>query len=176
MSINRNLYDCSVVILGHPDVTAVWGRSKPEFKCAPFVRIMEGSQWSDDGNTKFPAHDFILSGGEALLALRQAINEALGSQPTSAASDVLAERQRQITQEGWTSERDDQYIHGDLPSAAAAYAMYAAGDTEPNILRLWPWESKWWKPTNPRRSLVKAAALLLAEIERLDRATLKEGK
>ena len=34
----------------------------------------------------------------------------------------------------------------------------------------WPWEPRWWKPKNPRRDLVRAAALLIAEIERLDRA------
>jgi hypothetical protein len=36
----------------------------------------------------------------------------------------------------------------------------------------WPWDLKWWKPTTPRRDLVKAAALIVAEIERLDRAAL----
>jgi hypothetical protein len=35
----------------------------------------------------------------------------------------------------------------------------------------WPWSQDWWKPTNPRRDLVKAGALIAAEIERLDRAT-----
>ena len=29
----------------------------------------------------------------------------------------------------------------------------------------------WFKPTTPRRDLVKAGALIIAEIERLDRAT-----
>lgn len=39
----------------------------------------------------------------------------------------------------------------------------------------WPttWAEDWWKPKNPRRDLVRAAALLIAEIERLDRAALK---
>ena len=34
----------------------------------------------------------------------------------------------------------------------------------------WPWAEKWWKPGERRRMLVKSAALILAEIERLDRA------
>lgn len=34
----------------------------------------------------------------------------------------------------------------------------------------WTWDRSWWKPTNRRRDLVKAGALILAEIERLDRA------
>lgn len=39
-------------------------------------------------------------------------------------------------------------------------------------MSLWPhsWASCWFKPTNRRRDLVKAAALLIAEIDRLDRA------
>ena len=28
----------------------------------------------------------------------------------------------------------------------------------------WPWYSRWWKPTSDRRDLIKAAALLVAEI------------
>ncbi|MNY70647.1 hypothetical protein D3C86_2088230 [compost metagenome] len=35
----------------------------------------------------------------------------------------------------------------------------------------WPWSEDWWKPSpEPRRNLVKAGALILADIERLDRA------
>lgn len=35
---------------------------------------------------------------------------------------------------------------------------------------------EWWKPTNRRRDLVKAAALILAEIERLDRKDTPNGQ
>ena len=34
----------------------------------------------------------------------------------------------------------------------------------------WPWDPAWWKPIDPRCDLVKAGALILAEIERIDRA------
>ena len=36
---------------------------------------------------------------------------------------------------------------------------------------LWPWDEKWFKrsPDNRRLELIKAAALIIAEIERLDR-------
>lgn len=92
-------------------------------------------------------------------------------QPTAAAHDVLAERLRQVSVEGWTSEHDDEYQHGSLASAAGCYAMYTlaypAGDPHPN----WPWDKAWWKPSDDRRrNLVKAGALILAEIERIDRA------
>lgn len=88
---------------------------------------------------------------------------------TQAARDVLAERQRQITEEGWTLGDDDLQIHGQIARAAAAYALNAAGypATSKDI---WPWLDHWWKPGTPRRDLVKAAALIIAEIERLDRA------
>jgi hypothetical protein len=35
----------------------------------------------------------------------------------------------------------------------------------------WPWDASWWKPSNdPVRNLVKAGALIAAEIDRLQRA------
>nr|WP_238925134.1 hypothetical protein [Achromobacter insuavis] len=107
---------------------------------------------------------------------------AAGDALTAAARDVLAERQRQRQQEGWTDERDDEYDLGELASAAAAYARYAALQTatdDPHPLRrplvdLWPWDAAWWKPGAARRNLEKAGALVLAEIERLDRAAQRK--
>ncbi|WP_448196086.1 ead/Ea22-like family protein [Raoultella planticola] len=100
---------------------------------------------------------------------------------TAAAADVLAERQRQVTTEGWTPEHDDKYEHGQLAGAASCYARHVNSrgwvfHSDPDNYRQepestnWPWHHDWWKPTNPRRDLVKAGALILAEIERLDRA------
>jgi hypothetical protein len=94
---------------------------------------------------------------------------------TQAAKDVLAERQRQIEEEGWTPEHDDGHPYGELGMAAACYAVEASSNItlDHDLCGAppeWPWEPKWWKPSvDPRRNLVKAAALLLAEIERLDR-------
>lgn len=84
--------------------------------------------------------------------------------------DVVEERQRQRTDEGWTSEHDDEHNNHELAHAAVSYAAYE-GPVPPS---LWPWDAKWWKPTDRRRSLVKAAALLVAEIERIDRAQSKD--
>ena len=91
---------------------------------------------------------------------------------TDAARDVIAERHRQQNIEGWTPEHDNSQIYGEIAIAAACYAIgpnhkmsggaYAVG-------RLWPWDRRWWKPKDRRRDLVKAGALILAEIERLDR-------
>lgn len=86
---------------------------------------------------------------------------------SKALNDVIAERQRQVGIEGWTPEYDDQYVHGELAKAAGCYAML--NDRHPSPEE-WPWAEEWWKPTTTRRDLVKAGALILAEIERLDRA------
>ena len=98
---------------------------------------------------------------------------------TQAARDVLAERRRQIEKEGWTPEHDDQHVNGGLAAAAACYAMQAANDTRGIATRIvpapWPWARRWWKPKDQRRNLVKAAALILSEIERLDRAAGAKG-
>ncbi|WP_240049387.1 hypothetical protein [Burkholderia thailandensis] len=92
------------------------------------------------------------------------------------ARDVLAERRRQIEREGWTPARDDQYRDHELSCAAGCYAMYTlaypAGDPPP----AWPWAADWWKPTTHRRNLVKAGALILAEIERIDRDAARAGE
>lgn len=94
--------------------------------------------------------------------------------------DVQAERRRQIEAEGWTPEHDDEHSHGQMARAAACYAL--AGSSAPNdgtaallVSLAWPWDEQWWKPTTVRRDLVKACALALAEIERLDRACISQS-
>ena len=88
---------------------------------------------------------------------------------TDAAADVLAERQRQTSVENWTAAHDDKYTAHELLSAACCYAMCHRLDPE-TLPANWPWDASWWKPTTQRRNLIKATALILAEIERLDRA------
>ncbi len=97
---------------------------------------------------------------DVVVNIFEAMKGRLSSSP--AASDVLAERQRQIEVEGWTAEFDDGYRDNELARAAACYAV--------GVTAYWPWDLDWWKPSERRRDLVKAAALLIAEIERLDRA------
>lgn len=98
--------------------------------------------------------------GEKVLAARIAASAAEGGEAV-AWRDVIAERQRQISAEGWTPEHDDVHASHELRRAAACYMLGNGGN--------WPWDWRWWKPTTDRRNLVKAAALLIAEIERLDR-------
>lgn len=87
---------------------------------------------------------------------------------------ITAERQRQIEEEGRTLEGDRTYTSEQLARAAAAYAT-PARFREPlqgHVVRmpaLWPWEARFWKPTphDRVRELIKAGALIAAEIDRL---------
>ena len=84
--------------------------------------------------------------------------------------DLLAERLRQVDDEGWSPEHDDQHAVGELAAAAACYCHpEPCMDDTRGVPFSWPWVRRWWKPTDRRRDLVKAGALILAEIERLDR-------
>ncbi|WP_240440663.1 hypothetical protein [Pseudomonas aeruginosa] len=115
--------------------------------------------------------------GKALLReLRTVLAAAPGTEVPQAWLDVQAERRRQVTAEGWTPEHDDEHNGGELADAAACYALWAGGINPGNWREFWPWAPEWLKHSEPRRMLVKAGALILAEIERLDRAAPgKEG-
>ena len=96
---------------------------------------------------------------------------------SKAIDDIAAERQRQIDQEGWTPEHDDHHDASEMALVAASYCYSAAQVDEEawthdkqRHLPEWPWEQHWWKPKSPREDLVRAGALIAAEIDRLDRA------
>lgn len=102
--------------------------------------------------------------------------------------DIGRERLRQMTDEGWTTRHDDAHDKGQMARAAGCYAIaagmsddqretYAVGDPHTGLhwhrtvllTRWWPWSMGWWKPKDRRRDLIRAGALIVAEIERLDR-------
>ncbi len=95
---------------------------------------------------------------------------------SKALKDIEAERTRQINQEGWSHEHDDQYQFNELAMAAVCYINETG-----TVNRVggkpwgWPWDASWWKPSDRRRNLIKAAALLVAEIERIDRSSVSVG-
>jgi hypothetical protein len=98
----------------------------------------------------------------------------------SALEDIAAERKRQIEAEGWSLDHDDMHVNGEMARAGAGYAFHAGLSDEERAKGFpqgWPagWAFAWWKPTSRRRDLIKAGALILAEIERLDRAAKAEG-
>lgn len=89
---------------------------------------------------------------------------------------IADERDRQIEKEGWTAAHDDTTGHqnGEMIDAALSYIRAAINYDHPamrNPPKEWPWERQWWKPApTPLRNLVKAGALIAAEIDRLIRA------
>lgn len=103
---------------------------------------------------------------------------------SSAYMPVYRERMRQISTEGFSREHDDQWEQAELNHAASSYCLIASlqarfgsiPDLHKHRSGEWPWAPKWWKPSpDPRRNLVKAGALILAEIERLDRIAARQG-
>jgi hypothetical protein len=121
--------------------------------------------WQNDEAMKsvLDMYDPVLKGGAGLIAM---------------------ERQRQIKQEGWSAEHDDEHTEGDLIKAAYCYAEAALSvemhgelpTLEGMELGIWPWEKEWWKPSpDPVRNLVFAGALIAAEIDRLQRKDRDES-
>ena len=94
------------------------------------------------------------------------------AQRTNAAlAEIAGERERQVNVEGWTEAHDDQHDDGSLAQAAACYAMpqQCRNEFEAFASDMWPWREDGFKLGDHRRNLVKAGALIVAELERLDR-------
>ena len=102
---------------------------------------------------------------------------------------IAKERQRQIEEEGFTPEHDDNNALGQLGAAAVCYAYQATShgnyrDAYRNSRTplAWPCDKKWWKPSQGDtpadriRDLTKAGALIAAEIDRLQRLEAETDK
>ena len=90
--------------------------------------------------------------------------------PQDGAGLIAAERERQVTAEGWTPEHDDRHKKGELIQAAVAYARVDRWNARRHPFPSWPWDANWWKPSDdPVRNLVRAGALIAAEIDRIQR-------
>ena len=109
--------------------------------------------------------------------VEQAITELVFKRGNEGIAQIAIERQRQINQEGWTPEHDDEHVQGQLARAACCYAMRPHDSRREYVPLAWPWEHEWWKPSpDPIRNLVKAGALIAAEIDRLQRAKKEEAR
>lgn len=77
------------------------------------------------------------------------------------------ERFRQEMNEHFSAAHDDTHRDNELALAAATYALPVCE----RRTDLWPWDEEYFKPTpdNRIRELVKAGALICAEIDRLKR-------
>lgn len=92
-----------------------------------------------------------------------------------------AERRRQVAEEGYDFDHDDAHDQGELAQAAAAYCIahsaIAPQRAKAAARNSWPWRkadhsvSDTFKPSeDAERDLIKAGALILAEIGRIRRA------
>lgn len=84
-------------------------------------------------------------------------------------NDVLSERARQESK-GYDEEHDDRYTTNELARAAIVYALSGDGVKTSLGRKMYPWPEGTFKDEGRRANLIKAAALLVAEIERMDRA------
>lgn len=92
--------------------------------------------------------------------------------------DIIAERVEQIDKHGYTPLVDERYeTPAELIGAATCYAETAHDQVvgplgyDPDLAPAeWPWSPGHWRNGDPRRNLVKAAALLWAAIDNMDRA------
>lgn len=87
----------------------------------------------------------------------------LQTELTEGTRKVIAERTSEL---GFIAENS----HGELLEAARTYLLLPEGKIaiEFNGHLWWPknWKRAWYKPESPIRDLVKAAALIIAEIDR----------
>ncbi|KAB2676748.1 hypothetical protein F9K85_09640 [Brucella tritici] len=119
-------------------------------------RQVEAEGWT-------PEHDDTHTGGEmagaaACYALYGATYNAPSHYPPRKVYAAVAEARR-------NAEKDVETTREAVRMAIGA----------PKAPKNWPWNAEWWKPSDRRRNLVKAAALILAEIERLDREASEGG-
>ncbi|HGM6050655.1 TPA: hypothetical protein ACOEPG_000442 [Stenotrophomonas maltophilia] len=90
---------------------------------------------------------------------------------------IASERERQLCMEGFSRDSDQQYREGELARAATAYVQLAAMDLQVGSRKhiasqeppfFWPWAPEWWKPVDARHDLVRAGALIAAQIDLID--------
>lgn len=84
----------------------------------------------------------------------------------SVLDEIDLERQHQIEDLGYNAQWDDEYKNFQLAKAAECYVNPYAMKIVPQY---WPFNWVYWKPRTYRENLIRAAALIVAEIERIDR-------
>ena len=93
-----------------------------------------------------------------------------GFDPATEAWKVLVEvgdeRRRQVAK-GYSLTSDDAYVDQELARAAGAYALVGAGRASGEMF--YPWPGRVWAPEDRRTALIRAAAMAVAEVERIDR-------
>jgi hypothetical protein len=91
--------------------------------------------------------------------------------------DIRMKRQRQIVIHSHPPEEDDRHADGSVGIGAIPYIQAANQQTlglkDKELQTFWPWPERFKPSADPRENLINAAALLVAEIERIDREAAK---
>ncbi|WP_259467025.1 hypothetical protein [Pseudomonas aeruginosa] len=196
--VQRLLDSCAAPVAQAQHSVPEWTSSKPAVEGAywvrgnglvePFVvlvKLDQGELWCNlhmrNTDTNF-GYGYAVDDLSSEFEWCGPLAAATGRSVPQAWLDVQAERRRQVEAENWTPEHDDQHSDGQMAQAAGCYALHAGGiGTDwPGGIRngsalFWPWDEEWWKPKSARENLVRAGALVLAEIERLDRSATEQG-
>ena len=116
-----------------------------------------------------------------LKARKAGKEEEANLSPQSGSDLIAAERRRQQAVENWSADHDDKHTTGELIDASLCYIYASINLGHPAMKkppREWPWSDEWWKPNHESEipNLVKAGALLAAEIDRRLRMANKAPK
>ena len=133
-------------------------------------------------NASGQLQSFVISDDEmgytCTLTIKETITDT-GSEVPDGAELILRERRRQVESEGYDSSHDDRHVNGEIARGAATYAMPEEYRDYPDAIiaapRTWPFSMDSWKPSSNDRikELIKAGAMLAAEIDRLKRLNNK---
>lgn len=109
--------------------------------------------------SRVPDHPWIKRGHQGLEEVKAFLSG--NAAPGGALAAILAERERQISK-GYDAAHDDQHVHREI-ICAPHWGVFD---------RILLWSDK--GDEGYRRSLIEAAAMIVAEIERVDRANAKQ--
>lgn len=162
----------SAMLLGAISATSsiFWSRRYLKMKAVADGLAAEITRMRGGVDPKIGEHLILRGDNTSRYHAPQAERSMLG-----AVHDIGRERLRQVRELGHGPEEDDAYARGELALAATAYLMH--NDNPANSAAdLWPcdWAPDSFKPKSRREDLVRAGALIAAEIDRLDRAAMRE--
>ena len=186
----------TVTVISYDEAIAIYLRARG-FLCdgAPVLGLPVPEDWLPPSTISeveriLDFHSAWISRPDTVIAKQIALSASIAmagriSSPVhgvpSVIREIAAERRRQIREEGFSHKHDDKFVNGELGQGASSYLIRAwcsigraKVDNQPSPW--WPFSDAAWKPASIRRMLVKAAAMIVAEIERLDRAAAKGGE
>ncbi|NJB80343.1 hypothetical protein [Xanthomonas arboricola] len=142
------------------------------------------SQFVMPNRIQFVAEVFVDDPRQAIdAAMRATHPQPAAAVPSTGVQAIAEERARQVQVEGMTPEGDAGYRYGQLAWAAVAYMQLSAMELRDggrahiataSPPACWPWDASWWKPRDVRRDLVRAGALIAAQLDAIDQQAKPE--